>query len=104
MRARLSGRASFSTLGSAIVSPDQCREARGLLGWSQGELADAADVPSWFVVAFEDEDSPAFLAHYEIALCEALEAAGIDFPVEIENGQFKPAGVTYSPRGNDELN
>jgi hypothetical protein len=27
----------------------------------------------------------------------ALEAVGIGFPFEIEDGQFKPAGVTYSP-------
>jgi transcriptional regulator with XRE-family HTH domain len=84
------------------MTPDQCREARELLRWTQGELAEAADVPSWFVVAFEDEDSPAFLAHYEIAMREALEAAGINF--ETDDVQFKPAGVTYSPRGKDELN
>jgi hypothetical protein len=77
------------------MSPDQCREARGLLRWSQGELADAADVPSWFVVAFEDEDSPAFLAHYEIALGEALEAAGIDF--EMDDVRLKLADGSYSP-------
>jgi hypothetical protein len=78
------------------VSPDQYREARDRLRWSQGECADAADVPLWFVVAFEDDDSPAFLAHYEIALREALEAVGISFAFEIEDGQFKPAGVRRS--------
>ena len=55
------------------MSPDDCREARELLGWTEGDLAAAADVPLWFVIAFEDEDSPEFLTHYEIALCEALE-------------------------------
>ncbi|MGD0184697.1 MAG: hypothetical protein ABSC25_05540 [Roseiarcus sp.] len=86
------------------MSPDDCREARELLQWSQRDLAAAADVPLWFVVAFEDGDSPAFLAHYEIALREALEAVGIGFPFEIEDGQIDPAGVTYSPRDNDGLN
>lgn len=84
------------------MSPDQCREARALLHWNQRDLANAADVPSWFVVAFEDEDSPALLAHYEIALREALEVAGIDF--ETDGVQLKPAGVMHSPRDKDELN
>jgi hypothetical protein len=34
----------------------------------------------------------------------ALEAVGIGFAFEIEDGQFKPAGVTYSPKGKDEVN
>jgi hypothetical protein len=61
------------------MSPDQCREARGLLQWSQHDLAAAADVPPWFVIAFEDGDSPASLADHEVDLREALEAAGIKF-------------------------
>jgi hypothetical protein len=39
----------------------------------------------------------------EIEIRAALEAAGIGFPFEIENGQFKPAGVTYSPIDKDEV-
>ncbi len=35
---------------------------------------------------------------------DALEGVGIGFPFAIEDGQFKPAGVTYSPRGKDEVN
>ena len=61
------------------MSPDQCREARGLLLWSQRGLAAAAGVPLWFVIAFEDEDSPALMAGHEVDLREALEAAGIKF-------------------------
>ncbi len=86
------------------MTPDQCREAREVLRWTQRELADAAGVPLWFVVAFEDEDAPAFLAHYEIAMRDALEAVGIGFPFAIEYRRIKPAGVTYSPRDKDELN
>jgi hypothetical protein len=105
MRARLSGRASFSTLGSIIVSPDQCREARAILKWTRHELAVTADVPLWFIAAYEDgKDTAAFLAHYEIAMRQALEAVGIGFVFEVENGEIKSAGVTYSPRGKDEVN
>ncbi len=86
------------------MTPDQCREARELLRWTQRELADAASIPLWFVVAFEEEDSPAFLAHYEIAMREALEAVGVDFAFTIERRRIKPAGVTYSPRDKRELN
>jgi hypothetical protein len=61
------------------MSPGQCREARDLLRWSHGDLAAAADVPLWFVIAFEDEDSPAVMTGREADLREALEAAGIKF-------------------------
>jgi hypothetical protein len=61
------------------MGPDQSREARGLLRWSQGDLAAVASVPLWFVIAFEDGDSPALMAGHEVDLREALEAAGIKF-------------------------
>ena len=61
------------------MSPNQSREARGLLRWSQGDLAAVANVPLWFVIAFEDGDSPALMAGHEVDLREALEAAGIKF-------------------------
>ena len=76
------------------MGPDQCREARALLRWTQHELAKAADVPLWFVVAFEDADAPAFLAHYEIDLREALEDAGV---------RFDGDDVTYAPKGKGEV-
>jgi DNA-binding XRE family transcriptional regulator len=69
------------------VEPDQCREARRLLRWTQRDLADAADVQLWFVVAFEDGDSPAFLLHYKIALRKTLERVGIGFPFSLGGGQ-----------------
>jgi hypothetical protein len=44
--------------------------------WRRGELATAADVPSWFIAAFEDgKDTPDFLAGYEIDLRAALDRA-----------------------------
>ena len=57
-----------------IMSPDDCCPARELLGWTQRDLAAAADVPLRFVIAFEDGDWPEFLTHYEISLREALES------------------------------
>jgi DNA invertase Pin-like site-specific DNA recombinase len=38
------------------------------------------------------------LAHYEIALREALEAVGIGFQIKTVNRRFWSAGVTYPPR------
>jgi len=66
-----------SALVMLLVSPNQSREARGLLRWSQSDLAAVANVPLWFVIAFEDEDSPIFLAGHEVDL--RVEAAGIKF-------------------------
>ena len=54
------------------------------------------------VAAFEDGRE--VLPFYEIEIRSALEAVGIGFPFVIENGQFKPAGVRYSPRDKDEVN
>jgi hypothetical protein len=84
------------------VSPDQCVEARSILKWTRRELADAAGVTLWVVAEFEDGRE--VLLYYEIEIRAALETVGIGFPFEIEDGQFKPAGVTYSPRGKDEAN
>ena len=80
-----------------VVSPDQCRQARAILKWTRGELADAAGVTSWVVAAFED--GAEVLPFYEMEIRAALEAVGIGFLFEIENGVVRPAGVTYSPRG-----
>jgi hypothetical protein len=77
------------------MSPNQCREARGLLRWSQGDLAAAAEVPPWFVIAFEDGDSPAVMAGHEVDLREALEVAGIKFDGD---------DVTLAPEGRGKLN
>jgi hypothetical protein len=80
------------------MSPEQCQATREVLKWTRRELADAADVPLWFVAAFENgDDGLAFLAHWEIQIRENFEAVGIGLAFEIENEQFKPAGVTYSP-------
>ena len=87
------------------MSPDQCRAARERLNWSRHELSKAADVPLWFIVAFEDgKETPGFLAGYEVDMRNVLEGVGIGFPFEIVNGQFAPTGVTYSSRDKSETN
>jgi hypothetical protein len=79
------------------VSPDQCRAAREHLNWTRRELSEATDVPLWFIVAFEEgKEMAAFLAGHEISMRDAFEAVGVGFLFEIDGGQFKPAGVTYS--------
>ena len=69
-------------VATSKLSAAQCRKARGLLRCDQGDLAAAANVPLWFVIAFEDEDSPALMEDREEGLREALEAAGIKFDRE----------------------
>ena len=80
------------------MSPDQCRAAREHINWTRRELSEAADMPLWFIAAFEDgKETAAFLAGYELAMRDAFEAFGIGFQYEVEDGKTKPAGVTYAP-------
>ncbi len=59
------------------MTGDECREARERMNWTRHELATAADVPLWFIAAFEDgKATPDFLAGFEVDLEAALEAAG----------------------------
>ena len=59
-----------------ILSPAQCRAARGLLGWSQGDLADRAGVSRSTVKDFETERH-ALHHSTERLLIEAIEAGGV---------------------------
>jgi transcriptional regulator with XRE-family HTH domain len=61
-----------------IVTPEQCRAARALLGWSQGDLEAASRVGKATIANFERGASTPFdrtLAD----LRRALEAAGVIF-------------------------
>jgi hypothetical protein len=52
------------------MTGEECREARERL---RHDLAMAADVPLWFIAAFEDgKATPDFLAGYEVELEAAL--------------------------------
>lgn len=65
-------------LGGMTISPAQCRAARGLLDWSQQELADASGVGNTTICNFEGghaSPQPGKLA----ALRRAFEQAGVAF-------------------------
>lgn len=59
-------------------SPALCRAARGLLGWSQGELADKARVGRSTVADFE-RGSRIPVRNNLLALVQALQGAGVMF-------------------------
>lgn len=60
------------------LSPAQCRAARGLLGWSQDELAERARTTQRTVSAFEVGETVPKAATVG-KLKTVLEAAGIEF-------------------------
>ena len=65
-------------MSESSFSAAQCRGARGMLAWNQGQLADAANVSRMTVVEFEGgrrAPHPNNLA----AIRTALEAAGVVF-------------------------
>jgi transcriptional regulator with XRE-family HTH domain len=60
------------------ISNRQCRAARALLGWNQGDLENAAEVSKKTIADFEREERfpyPRTLA----AMQHALENAGVEF-------------------------
>lgn len=76
-----------------MISPAQCRAARGLLSWTQADLAKAASVGVVTVRQFEGESGtprPATLT----VLQQALEAAGLEFIPENGGG----AGIRFRER------
>lgn len=80
-----------------VLTPAQCRAARGLIRWSQEELAKAAGVGKQTLADFEREERtpyPRTLADIRAA----LEETGIDFIPENGGG----AGVRLRKgSGND---
>jgi DNA-binding transcriptional regulator YiaG len=68
-----------------ILLPAQCRAARGLINWSQGELADRAGVSRSTVKDFETERH-ALHHSTERLLIEAIEAAGVSLIAGDEAG------------------
>ena len=76
-----------------MITASQCRAARGLLDWTQQELADAARVGVATVRVFEGEAAETRAAILA-ALRRALELAGVEFIGENGGG----LGVRYRKR------
>lgn len=57
-------------------SPAQCRAARALLGWTQDDLAERAEVSRGTIRGFESGQH-ALQRATSAAVCRALEAAGV---------------------------
>jgi DNA-binding transcriptional regulator YiaG len=64
------------------MTPAQCRAARGLLHWSQDDLARAADIGVATVRNFENERSAPQRSSLKL-MRQAFEAAGVEL---IDNG------------------
>lgn len=60
------------------ITSSQCKAARGLLGWSQAELAKAARVNIDTLIAFENS-TRATHRHTILAFQKAFEEAGLLF-------------------------
>jgi transcriptional regulator with XRE-family HTH domain len=76
------------------ISREQCRGARGLLGWSQAELSKASGTATKTIADFERgarEPYPRTLEDVQAA----LEKAGVEFIAENGGG----AGVRLKKRG-----
>ncbi len=69
-----------------FITAEQCRAARGAVGWSQGDLADAARLSRPTVQEFE-RGARATHENNLVALRTALETKGVRF-WELEDGRL----------------
>ncbi len=82
--------------GRASMTPEQCKQARGLLNWSRADLAEAAELPVLVVEMFE-ADELVGLPSCEIAMRDVFSAAGIGFPELDAHSRRAPNSVTFAP-------
>ena len=75
-----------------MLTPAQCRAARGLLDWTQQELADAARIGVATVRLFEGEAAESRQATLAV-LRQAFELAGVEFT----NGDQPGVRLTKAP-------
>jgi transcriptional regulator with XRE-family HTH domain len=78
-----------------LISPEQCRGARGLLGWSQADLSDASKTATKTIADFERGARTPYPRTLE-DVKGALEKAGIEF-IE-ENGGGPGVRLWKPPR------
>ena len=76
------------------VAAAQARAARGLLGWSQTKLAEAARVSLSAVELYEASGGVQIAPEAQAKMRAALEAAGVEFLSEDSGG----AGVRFRRR------
>lgn len=76
-----------------MITPAQCRAARGLIAWSQGDLARAAGIGIVTVHQFEAASSEPRRATLEV-IKRAFENGGVEFIDENGGG----AGVRLRDR------
>jgi transcriptional regulator with XRE-family HTH domain len=79
-----------------MISIEQIRAARGLLGWSQTDLADAAgrSLPTIKRLEREGDEGPSVSNDVREAVRSAIEKAGVEFIPENGGG----AGVRMKKR------
>jgi predicted transcriptional regulator len=83
-----------------MISPAQCRAARGLLDWSQQHLAREAEVGTVTIRQLEAGSNQPRRATL-VVIRHALEAAGVEFIAENGGGvgvRFREARPERSPR------
>ena len=80
-----------------MLTPAQCRAARGLLDWTQQELADAARIGVATVRLFEGEGAQSRQATLAV-LRQAFELAGVEFTNGDQPGvRLAKAAAAHSP-------
>ena len=77
-----------------MLSPEQCRAARGWLGWSQEELARRARIGHSTLKDFEGGKRTPMRNNLE-ALQAVLESAGVGL---LTDEQGRPYGITVTPK------
>jgi transcriptional regulator with XRE-family HTH domain len=65
--------------GDVCVNPAQCRGSRGLLNWSQSDLAERSGVGHKTIADFERDATTRPYRRTLNAMVAAFEAAGIEF-------------------------
>lgn len=76
-----------------MITPEQCRAARGWLDWTQEELAEEANVSLSTVRDFE-KGRRVPIANNVLAIQNALERAGVTFTSDGD----EPTGIRYEHR------